>query len=62
MTGSRKLLAYIATIVAIVALTLLGLTPKGLDTAVYGVVGAFGLYIGGNVGEHVTKRPTTSGA
>ena len=57
MNGHRKLLGYVVAVLAIVGLSMLGLTPKGLDTAVYGVVACLGLYVGGNVGEHAAKRP-----
>lgn len=62
MTGQRKLIGYLAAVLAIIALSLLGLTPKGLDTAVYGVVAALGLYVGGNASEHFAKRPAAKSA
>lgn len=66
LKDNRKLFALIISVLCILILALVGptlqLTEKGLDTAVYGIVGCFGLYCGGNVGEHFSKRgqPTTT--
>lgn len=60
LKDNRKLIALVVSVLAILLLALWGsslqLTEKGLDTAVYGIVGCLGLYCGGNVGEHWSKR------
>ena len=56
MTQHRKLVALTLTLVTILVLSLLDLTPKGLDTSVYGAVSALALFCGGNAAEHWSKR------
>lgn len=61
MSGNRKLVAFAATLGA---LLLAGwactwahpLPEKALEIVSYGITGCFGLYIGGNFGEHWSNR------
>lgn len=65
MKDYRKLLAYIVSVASIMLMALIGpkigLTDGGLDTAVYGIVGALMCFMGGNGIEHWTKKPPAKG-
>jgi hypothetical protein len=61
MVGNRKLAAYGIAIVAVLLAGLAStlehpLPEKGLEVVCYAIGMIFGLYMGGNVGEHWSKR------
>jgi uncharacterized membrane protein YfcA len=65
VTGSRKLIAYIASLLAILlagwaATWAHPLPEKGLEIVCYAIGMCFGLYVGANVGEHFSKRKSVT--
>jgi hypothetical protein len=55
MAGNRKLLAFLATLLAIYACG--ELLPESVSPSAFAaIVTALGLFVGGNAGEHLAAR------
>lgn len=66
MVGTRKLIAYGLTLLALLLSGWAGtwahpLPEKALEIVCYAIGMCFGLYVGGNFGEHWSKRKGVSG-